>query len=88
MAWPDYAPTTKATSKRLPDFARLMRGNDHGLWELRNLGQLRVGLAAGFGGGSLISRTPLAPARGGVRGDMAATLSVVVRVLRREGRGV
>ena len=54
MAWPDYAPTEKATSKRLPDFARLMWGNDHGLWELRNLGQLRVGLAAGFGGGSLI----------------------------------
>jgi choline dehydrogenase-like flavoprotein len=54
FAWPDYVPSAKPTSKRLPDVARMMWGNDHGLWELRNLGQLRVGLAAGFGGGSLI----------------------------------
>jgi cholesterol oxidase len=55
VGWPDYVPgKDPATSKRLPDAARLLWGNDQGLWELRNLGQLRVGLAAGFGGGSLI----------------------------------
>jgi choline dehydrogenase-like flavoprotein len=42
------------SSKRLPDAARASWAYDQGLWQVRNLGGLRVALAAGLGGGSLI----------------------------------
>ncbi len=53
---PDYltADPERLTSKRVPDLARLFWTHDQGLWELRNLGELRVAQAAGLGGGSLI----------------------------------
>jgi choline dehydrogenase-like flavoprotein len=53
---PDYLTMDPArlTSKRLPEIARLFWTHDQGLWELRNLGELRVAQAAGLGGGSLI----------------------------------
>ena len=55
---PDYLVEKDAasskTSKRLPETARLFWGNDQGLWDLRNLGELRLAQAAGYGGGSLI----------------------------------
>jgi choline dehydrogenase-like flavoprotein len=42
------------SSRRLPDASRLSWAYDQGLWQIRDLGGLRVGLAAGYGGGSLI----------------------------------
>jgi choline dehydrogenase-like flavoprotein len=56
MMLPDYLTTDpqKLTSKRVPDVSRVSWANDEGLWELRNLGELRAGVAAGYGGGSLI----------------------------------
>lgn len=42
------------TSQRLPDVSRFSWMVDQGLFDLRNLGQLRVVQAAGWGGGSLI----------------------------------
>ena len=53
---PDYLESRgdRLTSKRVPDLARLLWTHDQGLWELRNLGELRVAQAAGLGGGSLI----------------------------------
>jgi choline dehydrogenase-like flavoprotein len=43
-----------ASSKRLPDVARLLWRNDHGLFDVQDLGMLRVVQSAGLGGGSLI----------------------------------
>ncbi|HVT06947.1 MAG TPA: GMC oxidoreductase [Polyangia bacterium] len=55
---PDYLAAPDApgsqTSKHLPETARLFWGNDQGLWDVRNLGELRLAQAAGYGGGSLI----------------------------------
>ena len=53
---PDYLTSDPArvTSKRVPEIARMFWDHDQGLWELRNLGELRVAQAAGLGGGSLI----------------------------------
>ena len=57
LGWPEYVAggeTPDATSKRVPDIARLLWKNDQGLWDVRNLGELRVAQAAGYGGGSLV----------------------------------
>ena len=55
---PDYLADRDAeasqTSKHLPEMARLFWENDQGLWDVRNLGELRLAQAAGYGGGSLI----------------------------------
>jgi choline dehydrogenase-like flavoprotein len=53
---PDYltADPARVTSKRVPEISRMFWDHDQGLWELRNLGELRVAQAAGLGGGSLI----------------------------------
>src|SRR5205085_3623407 len=40
--------------RKLPDFARAVWQLGQGLWELRDLGELLVAQAAGFGGGSLV----------------------------------
>lgn len=53
---PEYVTQEPAlqTSQRLPDVARLAWALDQGLFDVRNLGPLRVVQAAGLGGGSLI----------------------------------
>ena len=53
---PDYVTDDPAvsSSKRLPDIARLAWTYDQGLWQIRDLRGLRVAVAAGYGGGSLI----------------------------------
>ena len=45
---------TLSSSKRLPEAARMAWSHDQGLWQIRDLGGLRVALSAGYGGGSLI----------------------------------
>jgi len=53
---PEYltADPDLTTSQRLPDVSRASWVLDQGLFDLRNLGRLRVVQAAGWGGGSLI----------------------------------
>jgi choline dehydrogenase-like flavoprotein len=53
---PDYLTIDpeRVTSKRIPEIARMFWSHDQGLWDFRNLGELRVAQAAGLGGGSLV----------------------------------
>src|SRR5262245_28561070 len=47
-------PKLPASDRVLPDMARLIWGDDRGLWQMRNLGNVKAFVAAGYGGGSLI----------------------------------
>jgi cholesterol oxidase len=47
-------PKLPASDRVLPDMARLIWENDRGLWQMRDLGNVKAFVAAGYGGGSLI----------------------------------
>jgi choline dehydrogenase-like flavoprotein len=47
-------PKLPASDRVLPDMARLIWGDDRGLWQMRDLGKVKAFVAAGYGGGSLI----------------------------------